>query len=41
MELQLSPLSTFTRLVNILSSECWRKKREDVLPPRTSCRGRR
>jgi hypothetical protein len=24
---QLSPLSTFTRLVNILPSECWRKKR--------------
>jgi hypothetical protein len=27
MEPQLSPLSTFTRLVNILPSKCWRKKR--------------
>ena len=28
MELQLSSLPAFTRLVNILPSECWRKKRE-------------
>jgi hypothetical protein len=41
MEPQLSPLSTFTRLVNILPSECWRKKWEEALPLRTPCRGRR
>jgi hypothetical protein len=41
MEPLLSPLSTFMRLVNILPPECWRKKREGVSPPRTSCGGRR
>jgi hypothetical protein len=41
METWLSPLSTFTRLVNILPPECWRKKREGALPPRISRRGRR
>jgi hypothetical protein len=40
MELWLSPRSTFTMLVNILSPECWRKKREGVSPPWTSCGGR-
>jgi hypothetical protein len=41
MEPWLSPLSTFTRLVNILPPECWRKKREGASPPRTSRGGRR
>jgi hypothetical protein len=37
----LSPLPTFMRLVIILPPECWRKKREGALPPRTSRGGRR
>jgi hypothetical protein len=37
MEPQLSLLSTFTRLVNILPSGCWRKKREEALPPWAAC----
>jgi hypothetical protein len=41
MEPQLSPLSTFTRLVNILPPKCLKKKREGASPPRTSCGGRR
>jgi hypothetical protein len=41
MEPQLSPLSTFMRLVNILPPECWRKKQEGASPPQTSCGGRR
>jgi hypothetical protein len=36
-----TPLSTFTRLVIILPPECWRKKQEGALPPRTSRGGRR
>jgi hypothetical protein len=40
-ELWLSPLSTFTRLVNILPPECWRKKREGASPPWASHGGRR
>jgi hypothetical protein len=41
LESQLSLLSTFTRLVNILPPECWTKKREGASPPRTPCGGRR
>jgi hypothetical protein len=41
MESWLSPLSTFTRLVNILPPECWRKKREGASPLGTSHGGRR
>jgi hypothetical protein len=36
----ISPLSTFTRLVIILSPKCWWKKREGASPPRTSRGGR-
>jgi hypothetical protein len=40
MEPQLSSLPAFTRLVNILPSECWRKKREEALPPWAACQRR-